>query len=363
MPRFFIIVTKNKNKRNRRNLYMKEQLAEKIAGCLVGAAYGDALGAPTENRTREQIFEKWGFVNSLMDAPSDVYARGNKAGQITDDFSMAYSAIQAILDADGEISNEVAEEALIKWSENERFFDQFVGPTSRKFINQLKGQIVETDEKFEPVNDNMRASNGGAMKIGPVSCFGKGNIEQAIKIAYIICAPTHKNRIAMSAACAVAAAVNSALAERSLTQIFQDAIYGAEAGEKLGETGNIVAGPSLKKRLKVALTIGIESNNLSEAMDTLRKYFDCSGMAADSVPVAFGLMAAAKGNVVEGVQAAVNIGNDTDTIATIVGAVLGAYKGANAFSKEIIDTINAANEYDLMKLAYIIFDTDIKIEK
>ena len=59
---------------------MKNLLSEKIAGCLVGAAYGDALGAPTENRTREQILEKWGYVDQLYDAPMDVYARGNKAG-------------------------------------------------------------------------------------------------------------------------------------------------------------------------------------------------------------------------------------------------------------------------------------------
>ena len=55
---------------------MKDLLTEKIAGCLIGAAYGDALGAPTENRTREQIYEKWGYVDRLLDAPPDVYARG-----------------------------------------------------------------------------------------------------------------------------------------------------------------------------------------------------------------------------------------------------------------------------------------------
>ena len=41
-------------------------MSEKIAGCLIGAAYGDALGAPTENRTREQIFEKWGYVDTFI---------------------------------------------------------------------------------------------------------------------------------------------------------------------------------------------------------------------------------------------------------------------------------------------------------
>ena len=97
-------------------------MSEKIAGCLIGAAYGDALGAPTENRTREQIFEKWGYVDRLHDAPSDVYARGNKAGQITDDFSMGYVTIQQILRSENHVNQKVAEGALIEWSKNERFF-------------------------------------------------------------------------------------------------------------------------------------------------------------------------------------------------------------------------------------------------
>ena len=160
-------------------------MSEKIAGCLIGAAYGDALGAPTENRTREQIFEKWGYVDRLHDAPSDVYARGNKAGQITDDFSMGYVTIQQILRSENHVNQKVAEGALIEWSKNERFFDQFVGPTSRKFINRLKG--IETEGGgFEPVNDNMKASNGGAMKIGPVACFGKGDMEKTLEIAKVI---------------------------------------------------------------------------------------------------------------------------------------------------------------------------------
>ena len=282
---------------------MKKELKERIAGCLVGAAYGDALGAPTENRTREQIYEKWGYVDQLYDAPMDVYARGNKAGQITDDFSMGYVTIQEILRSDNHVSRKVAENSLIEWSKNERFFNQFVGPTSRKFINRLKGLEVAAGG-FEPANDNMRASNGGAMKIGPVACLGKGDMDKTIDIARIICFPTHGNRISMSAACATAAAVCGALNGKDLLGIFQDALYGADEGEKIGATGNVVAGPSFPKRLKVAIEIGMNANSLSEGMDTLRSLFDCSGMAADSVPVSFGLMAAAKGDVLAAVQAA-----------------------------------------------------------
>ena len=339
---------------------MKNLLSEKIAGCLIGAAYGDALGAPTENRTREQIFEKWGYVDQLHDAPADVYARGNKAGQVTDDFSMAYVAIQEILRSDCRVNRKVAEGALIEWSKNERFFEQFVGPTSRKFINRLKG-IESESSGFEPVNDNMRASNGGAMKIGPVACFGKGDMEKTIDIAKVICMPTHGNRISMSAACAVAAAVCGALNGKDLFGIFKDAMSGAERGEAIGAAGNTVAGPSFPKRLRFAIELGMNAKDLSEAMDVLRSYFDCSGMAADSVPVSFGLMAAAKGDVMAAVQAAANIGNDTDTMATIVGAVLGAKNGVHAFPEELVRKLDEANGYDLCALAETMEATDVVI--
>lgn len=336
---------------------------ERIEGCLIGAAYGDALGAPTENRTREQIFEKWGYVNSLFDAPDDVFARGNKAGQVTDDFSMAYAAIREILEADGQVNRQVAERALLNWASDERMLNQFAGPTSKKFINRLRGILEQEEETFYPVNDNLRASNGGAMKIGPVACFGKGDFEVTLEICRIICFPTHGNSISMSAACAVAAAVSGALAGEDLTGIFRRAVYGAEKGEVFGKEGAVLAGPSVKKRLKLAISMGTEAKSLSDAMDRLREYFDCSGMAADSVPVAFGLMAAAQGKALTGTAAAANIGNDTDTMATIVGAVLGAYRGKVAFGSEIEEFLDKANGYCLGELAEQIENTTATIKQ
>lgn len=338
---------------------------ERILGCLVGGAYGDALGAPTENRTREQIFEKWGYVDRLYAPPEDVFARGNQAGQVTDDFSMAYVTIMEILKSGGTIDSEVAKRSLVEWSKDERFFEQFVGPTSRKFINQLKGvDCGESKARFEPVNDNLRASNGGAMKIGPIALFAKGDMETAMRITEIICMPTHSNWISLSAACAVAASVNSALAGNDLYQVLQDGLEGARRGERTGRNAGIkIAGPSVEKRMKMAISLGLMAQDVSTAMDWLRQYFDCSGMAADSVPVSFGLMAAADGDVHKAIEAAVNIGNDTDTMATIAGAVLGAYCGSPAFDGEIIRTMNLVNDYDLEALAEQIEACEITIRE
>lgn len=326
---------------------------DRLLGCLVGAAYGDALGAPTENRTREQIYEKWGYVDRLYAPPDDVFARGNQAGQVTDDFSMAYVAVTKILEHEGVINCGVAKEALIEWSENERFFEQFVGPTSRKFINRLKGETCENQTAaFEPVNDNLRASNGAAMKIGPISLFAGGDLEKAIKITEIICMPTHGNWISMSAAGAVAASVNSALRGCDLYNVFQDGLWGAARGEETGRSlGVPIAGPSVRKRMQLAISMGEISRSLGEGMDRMREFFDCSGMAADSVPVAFGLIAAARGDAKKAVEAAANIGNDTDTIATIVGAVAGTYRGWEVFDRENVRRIDEANGYELEKIA------------
>ena len=337
----------------------KEEILSKIWGCLVGAAYGDAVGAPTENRTREQIFDKWGYVDRLYDAPPDVYARGNIAGQVTDDFSMAYTTINEILNSEGIISDEIADRALLEWAKDERFLNQFVGPTSRKYIDKLKGISIEESGEFHPANDNSKGSNGGAMKIGPVACFAKGDPGKTLDIVRIVCGHTHGNKISMGAACSVAMAVCGALAGKDLINILTMAIEGAEKGEHIGEE---IAGPSIVKRLKTAITIGLNASDLNEAMDKLRLYFDCSGMAADSVPVSFGLIVAAKGDAIKAIHAAANIGNDTDTMATIVGAILGAYHGIKAFSGDIIDHIDKANHYDLKKTAENIINTEINIK-
>ena len=47
----------------------------------------------------------------------------------------------------------------------------------------------------------------------------------------------------------------------------------------------------------------------------------------------------------------VNIGNDTDTVATMVGSIVGALHGIEALPSNYLSVINDANQFDLEKLA------------
>lgn len=53
----------------------------------------------------------------------------------------------------------------------------------------------------------------------------------------------------------------------------------------------------------------------------------------------------------DGICAAVNIGDDTDTVATMVGGILGALHGADAFPEHYFKVIEEANGFGLDALA------------
>jgi hypothetical protein len=68
----------------------KEAYHDKVLGFLVGSAIGDAMGAPTEMWSREDIREKYGFVEGLDDmirekSPEGIWIDDLPAGGTTDD--------------------------------------------------------------------------------------------------------------------------------------------------------------------------------------------------------------------------------------------------------------------------------------
>jgi hypothetical protein len=65
-------------------------LYDRVLGSLVGSAIGDAMGAPTEMWSREQIQAEYGFVSDLQTAmrrpsPEGTWAMNVRAGATTDD--------------------------------------------------------------------------------------------------------------------------------------------------------------------------------------------------------------------------------------------------------------------------------------
>lgn len=331
---------------------------EKILGCLTGAAVGDAMGAATELRTKEMIKEKFGgTVTTILSPPDDTFARGSKAGAVTDDFSLLYYTAKAILDNGGVIEKKSAEKSILNWSEDKRFYDQYAGPTTRSAVERMKGMAVSNYYDFICC-DNAKASNGSAMKIAPAGLFNPGNPDKAVEDAITICRPTHNNNLSIVGACAIAAAVSEAMKEEAdVYSVVQAGFYGAALGERrCKDTCAVLAGPDVAKRMKMAVTIGMMAANIDEATTEIADMVGSGLHISEAVPAVFGILVAAKGNLRDCIVAAVNIGSDTDTIASMVGAVAGTLHGAGSLADEYLGLIEAVNGFDIRKLANDIAD-------
>ena len=244
-------------------------------------------------------------------------------------------------------------QSLLEWAKKDEFFVRFAGPTTRAAIESLKGNIPPAASDFVIVNDNSKASNGAAMKMAPIALFCGGDIDRAVELTITVCKWTHNNNIALSGAAAIAAATAAALHENAtLYDVVQAGLYGAGQGDQLGRRcGATLAGPSVEKRIQLAVALAQLAPDIDHAMNSISDIIGTGLAAAEAVPAVFGLMVAAKGDTLQAIYAAVNIGNDTDTIATMVGGVLGTLNGAKSLPENYLTILEKENAIDLRTMA------------
>jgi len=324
---------------------------DKVLGVLLGAAVGDAMGAATELRTPKEILETFGhWVTDFETPPADVFAGGRKAGQITDDFSSAFFTIRAILAANGEITPQVAKAGILSWAESE-YYEAFAGPTTRAAVEEIK----KTGELPEPtlLSRCGKATNGAAMKAFAGAIFAPGDWDAAIDAAISIAEVTHPFHLCLSGAGAIAAAVSEAITETaSFESVLEACMYGAKRGEEIGiERGYQIAGPSVSLRMEWTKRILEQQENEEDGLKIIQDLVGTGIHISESVPAAFGILYLSGGSAAKGLTMAVNIGDDTDTIATMVGAILGGLNGAKAFREYYLSTIEQCNDMDLQAMA------------
>ncbi|HBC94268.1 MAG TPA: hypothetical protein DCZ10_15575 [Pelotomaculum sp.] len=325
---------------------------DKILGGLLGGAVGDAMGAATEARTTQQIIKIFGRkVTDFEKPPADAIGAGSERGQLTDDFSCAYFIASHIIRHNGLINQQIVKEAILDWSEHKVFFERFAGPTTRLAIKRFRGEAPADSNKMELLP--LQATNGAGMRISPIGLLNPGNLDQAIADAVSATLPTHNNQLAISGACAVACAVSRAmLPDADVYQIVQAGFYGAQEGERIGrEVGRIAAGPSVVRRMEMAISIGLGQGTPEEKMFEIADRIGSGLHVSEAVPAAFGLFVANGGEAMASIISGVNIGYDTDTVATMAGAMAGTLQGAGAFPNHYLTLLDQVNGIDLTNLA------------
>ncbi|WP_341358674.1 ADP-ribosylglycohydrolase family protein [Georgenia sp. M64] len=330
-------------------------LEDRIHGSLAMAVIGDALGAPTEQRSIDQIRARFGGRVERFHAPpqDSPFAKGRAAGQFTDDSSQMILLAEALVAGGGTITARAVADMLIEWSGKPEYFPHFAGPSTRRAIAALKGGADPELVGAQGVETTEGASNGGSMRVAPAGLVWPGDPAAAVEEAATTCRPSHFTSVGVSAAAAVAGAVSVALCDGvTIIDVVRAAVWSAERGAAIGATrGREVAGPSVARRIELAAEIGASASSLDVATRRIADVIGAGLPAAEAVPAAIGLFVAAGGDPWWTVVAGANVGDDTDTVACMAGSIAGALHGIAGVPRDRYAEVQVANGVDLADLA------------
>jgi len=281
-------------------------------GCLLGLAIGDALGGPSEGLLPGAIAHRWGRVTGFLDE--------NQTG--SDDTEYALFNARLLLKHGAQISA-----GAIARGWQEEIISASNTYKGAGFSEMLA--IRNLQEGLHPPQSGRHLhawSDGLAMRVAPFGIVAAGRPELAARLAEMDGSVTHAGE-GIFAGQAVAAAIARAMEGASVDRIV-DAALGVIPPDSWTSTG-----------IQEAVTLGKKSSDVWDALDPLYQKIVCSSyfwsdVAPEAIALAFGILAASRGNFREAVLGGVNVGRDTDTIAAIAGAIAGAREGIGGLPVE-----------------------------
>jgi ADP-ribosylglycohydrolase len=193
-------------------------------------------------------------------------------------------------------------------------------------------------------------SNSSAMCISPVGIVNAGNPAAACREALSVARLIHRG-FPLEGAGAAAAATAAAFAKEATPATIAEAAV-----------AHLPTGSEMIEAINSTMTLARNSDSYEEFRDRfyasmlrpwpgLRAGYSTAVDPRESVAVALAVLYLADGDPVETILGCANFGRDADTIATIAGAMAGAYQGAQSLPADWVEAVCAATLVDQDALA------------
>lgn len=284
---------------------MISSIEDRMAGCLVGGAIGDAMGLPFE-----------GCKGPLKYVPPDSW-------RVSDDTELTVATCEAIA-KDGRVSPESIAQELCTWFREGRIHG--MGASTLKSLRELDegGHWALVGRRGE-----LAAGNGAAMRVAPLGFMLDPSRHDARVLLRDVCRITHHNDEAYIGALAVVAPVHHlAFRQSTLKPALLDVVH------KLLPDSNV------RDRI-LRLREFVDGKSIWDCAAR----FGSSGYVVDSVPLALAAVTYVPTLGFQGVlEAVIECGGDTDTIASIVGQIAGTALGVGGLPSVLVQQLTNHNE-------------------
>lgn len=301
-------------------------MEEKFVGTLLGAAIGDSLGMTVEELPVDEVILHYGDkVKDLVDPHPSSPSNFLKAGENTSEFDIVMLVAKSIAEK-GRIDIQDIIYRYVEWEEKEELHN-YIDPYFLIAIHNLKNGI-EIDRSSSSIE--------GALPAIPVGMFHYKNPILAVEGSKAIVMLTHRNEIVLDTASVIAVAIG---------ELIQGRFYLPEETEyfiKLLET--FVKKEETKSYLRKVLNLIKEDASYEKAINELGN----GNFALEALSQALFIFLKTPENVEEAIINASNCygyyGGDTDSIALLTGAFVGAYNGNEDFPERWINNLKRYNE-------------------
>ncbi|KAB7788296.1 ADP-ribosylglycohydrolase family protein [Bifidobacterium cebidarum] len=340
----------------------KNMLEGRAYGALVGLAIGDALGMPTQSMSSDQIRAEYGFkpIRTFVDAsPEQPIAPGMRAGSITDDTEQALVLANQLIAGEGELDIHQYAQSLLNWEDDMKAKGSLdlLGPSTKYALEQFKAGM---DVNLTGIHGT---TNGGAMRACPIGIANRPDTHLA-DIARRSSIVTHNTTQGIESTMLIAATVSYGLEGTDAGEAMMMALNYVTAYLAMNrfegmEVGHWSPKASVLARTRWAISWAREHADSQSGDiydhdmfgDQLRALVGTSVEANESVPAAFAIATRYSERPYDALCVAANIGGDTDTIGAMVGAILGASHGVEAFPEEMVRLVQETNHIDLRHVA------------
>lgn len=322
-------------------------MKSQFRGSILGLAIGDALGYPTEFRTREIILRGFGpqgvrdFVAQhdprFVGGPIIVGGEDREGGAVSDDTQMTMALARGLLDAGLDASlddmmNAVAAR-FVEWSrspENNRA----PGATCMTGCRNLERGVA-----WREAGVDRSKGCGSAMRVAAIGLAFWDDHERLLEVARASSILTHGHDAGVEGAAACALMVALSLEGASALELFE-----AVERECCPRSPDFAAcWKRLEEFWSAAPEVALSDEGIGEAW-----------VAEEAAASALYCHAQFEDDPVEAVLTGINTDGDSDSIGCITGSIVGALHGLEAWPDRWVDEVEYRDE--LFEIADRLYD-------
>ena len=280
---------------------------EQIMGCFLGQAIGDGLGAPYEGLPADNIYWGYGATDELVRNPS------GDTLYYTDDTQMMIGVAETLVD-----HGCIVEEPLCQAFVANYHPDRGYGQGARRVLETMaKGGDWRELAKSQFPGGSF--GNGAAMRAAPIGLLFYDDLDRVMEEARLSALPTHVHPLGIEGAqlfaVAIALVLRAAMESRfDRKQFYRELRRYAREEEFRWALGTAA-------RLRPGDSVSMLGNSLE---------------AHRSVITAIACFTASPRNYERAVGRGIGLGNDTDTLAAMAGALSGTFLGIEGIPPQLL---------------------------